>query len=381
MNKLKNKLIMALFLAPTIIIPGVFIPSLLMGLHQDFLGMAYDSSSITTGAAILVFAACLVAYIGSLFYGLPVYLVLRHFERAKLTYLLAAAIIPFAVIAAFEKSWYSFVFFCAFSVPVAICFWLIVAPLSPSATRLRNRVATVIAVITIGLFLFYMTGELVFEQELRQARLHRALTHKAPKPQWWDQVQTGDQLIDSLEKAQQLYQSKVLCCHGSATAVTGQREFFKLAYAGIWQRPDDGKLVMDLVHKMALPEIGYEHQFGLQGYALDLPTRQQANPNTTAAVLVAMFGKPEISANDLHLALSYSFIFIAANHRQTSGASLLPLCGLLFTSISREQVSGYEFNVFRHCLQGLRRDPQTRSEALVPQLEQFLSSAERRHAR
>lgn len=96
-----------------------------------------------------------------------------------------------------------------------------------------------------------------------------AFTASAPKPDWWDKVETPYrvQSYGDLMAAWQGYPRE------AAQRVTGERQFFKAAYQGILDRPDDPHtvataiqflhyVVSDYPQRIGLAEFGVNRYFG-----------------------------------------------------------------------------------------------------------------------
>ena len=104
------------------------------------------------------------------------------------------------------------------------------------------------------------------ERQARQREFIAAFVSAAPRPPWWDEVETpyrADNVGDLLSAWQG---------HPRGDGGRGERQFFKAAYQGIVDHPDDEHLVasgiallyyvvQDYPHRLGLARFGYERYF------------------------------------------------------------------------------------------------------------------------
>lgn len=102
-------------------------------------------------------------------------------------------------------------------------------------------------------------------RQARQRELIAVFASAAPRPDWWDRVETPYR-VDSLGDLLSAWQ-------GHPRGDEGERQFFKAAYQGILDHPDDPHIVASAVnllhwvvrdypHRVALARFGYEHYLG-----------------------------------------------------------------------------------------------------------------------
>jgi len=101
-------------------------------------------------------------------------------------------------------------------------------------------------------------------RQTRQREFVAAFASAAPRPAWWDEVQTPYR-VDNVGDLLSAWQ-------GYPHTPEGERQFFKAAYEGIVDHPDDEHVVataIDLLHwvergyphRLPLARFGYEHYF------------------------------------------------------------------------------------------------------------------------
>jgi hypothetical protein len=101
--------------------------------------------------------------------------------------------------------------------------------------------------------------------QARQREFVAAFASAAPRPEWWDEVRTPYR-VDTVGDLLSAWQ-------GHPRSAEGERQFFKAAYQGIVDHPDDEHVVapaLDLLywvvrdypHRLALARFGFERYFG-----------------------------------------------------------------------------------------------------------------------
>lgn len=105
------------------------------------------------------------------------------------------------------------------------------------------------------------------ERQARQREFVAAFASAAPRPAWWDEVETPYR-VDTLGDLLSAWQG-----HPRGADGRGERQFFKAAYQGIVAHPDDEHLVAtainllyyvirdDYPHGLGLARFGYERYF------------------------------------------------------------------------------------------------------------------------
>jgi tetratricopeptide (TPR) repeat protein len=148
--------------------------------------------------------------------------------------------------------------------------------------RLARRALVVVVVAALAGGTYYIVRDRVEERERRRAEEERAQSEAeglarqrdliaafvsaAPRPSWWDAVQTPYR-VDSLGDLLAAWQGFPRGDDG-----TGERQFFKAAYQGIVDHPDDEQVVAtaidllywvvdDYPHRLSLAHWGYERYF------------------------------------------------------------------------------------------------------------------------
>jgi tetratricopeptide (TPR) repeat protein len=104
------------------------------------------------------------------------------------------------------------------------------------------------------------------ERQARQREFVAAFASAAPRPTWWDEVATPYR-VDNVGDLLAAWQG-----HRSGDEGRGERQFFKAAYQGIVDHPDDEHVVAtaidlmgwvdrDYPHRLPLARFGYERYF------------------------------------------------------------------------------------------------------------------------
>ncbi len=153
----------------------------------------------------------------------------------------------------------------------------------PARRRRLARIA--LAVVVVGALAgsgYYIYRDQVQERERRRAAAERArgeaerqarqrefiaaFVSAAPRPAWWDAVQTPYR-VDNVGDLLSAWQG-----HPRGDEGRGERQFFKAAYQGILDHPDDEHVVAtaidllhwvvrDYPHRLPLAQFGYERYF------------------------------------------------------------------------------------------------------------------------
>lgn len=148
--------------------------------------------------------------------------------------------------------------------------------------RRRRLAVGALAVVVVGALAgggFYISRDLIQQRERRRAEEERAqieaerqarqrefvaaFASAAPRPTWWDDVQTPYR-VDNLGDLLSAWQG-----HPRDSEGRGERQFFKAAYQGIVDHPDDEHVVAtaidllywvvrDYPHRLPLAQFGYE---------------------------------------------------------------------------------------------------------------------------
>jgi tetratricopeptide (TPR) repeat protein len=148
--------------------------------------------------------------------------------------------------------------------------------------RRRRLAVGALAVVVVGALAgggFYISRDLIQQRERRRAEEERAqieaerqarqrefiaaFASAAPRPWWWDDVQTPYR-VDNLGDLLSAWQG-----HPRDDQGRGERQFFKAAYQGIVDHPDDEHVVAtaidllywvvrDYPHRLPLAQFGYE---------------------------------------------------------------------------------------------------------------------------
>ncbi len=148
--------------------------------------------------------------------------------------------------------------------------------------RLAVRALAVVVIAALAGGAFYVYRDLMQERERRRAEEERAqieaerqarqrdfiatFASAAPRPSWWDDVQTPYR-VDNLGDLLSAWQG-----HPRDREGRGERQFFKAAYQGIVDHPDDEHVVAtaidllywvvrDYPHRLPLAQFGYERYF------------------------------------------------------------------------------------------------------------------------
>ena len=148
--------------------------------------------------------------------------------------------------------------------------------------RLAVRALAVVVVVALAGSAVYVTGDMIQQRERRRAEEERAqieaerqarqrefvaaFASAAPRPSWWADVQTPYR-VDNVGDLLAAWQG-----HPRDAEGRGERQFFKAAYQGIVDHPDDEhvvataidllhRVVRDYPHRLPLAEFGYERYF------------------------------------------------------------------------------------------------------------------------
>ncbi len=112
-------------MAPFVIFPTLLVPFLI--LYGYSLATGYVVSTTGLGAWVLMaFVGWLLAAFLTLFYGLPIALLLQHFNKFKLRFLLPLSLVPTFIVFLASKSEHGVLFIYAYSSAiVSVAYWFI----------------------------------------------------------------------------------------------------------------------------------------------------------------------------------------------------------------------------------------------------------------
>jgi hypothetical protein len=310
-----RRVALATLLSPLVVVPLVTVPTLLAGLYADIFGDGMHGGGEWLIGPFVAGYGLLIAYGATILYGLPLYLVLHRYGRVSWAVLATAGTLPVI--------WGGIILaVCGFA--VATAFWAIATPLPEKQRRLNTRIAlgATLAMLVLGVAQFLTAG--VFQDELRLVRLQGKIARVAPKPVWWNEVVSPQTSVTTVEGARAAFKSLIEpAADGTKPGMMRRRQFFRLAYEALERAPDQGPLVVELVRLIEFSEVDYPDLLSLQRYAMALPLRYNADPNTVAAVLTTMLRTdPDQKSNTL----SYARDQIEEQSHRTSPAALAPLC-------------------------------------------------------
>jgi tetratricopeptide (TPR) repeat protein len=123
-------------------------------------------------------------------------------------------------------------------------------------------------------------AKLQAEQQARQREFIAAFVSVAPRPEWWDSVETPYR-VDSLGDLLSAWQGFPRGDDGR-----GERQFFKAAYQGILDHPDDPQVAatgIDLLHWVTRD---YPHRLGLARFGYDRYFQHRARTDNCANCMV-----------------------------------------------------------------------------------------------
>ncbi len=340
------RIILALFLAQLIHIPvwafGILGGSLLDALTTtDFHGHVkfYSSGLLFAGYAMLV------SFVVTLVYGVPVYLVLHYFNKSNLLNLiLAGLIMPMSIGLAFGNI-LGGLYAGIYGALVAAAFWMVVTPHGPRAVRYVIGATAALFVITLGLLFTTQILDKYYAEDIRTARLERALVKHAPLPVWWEATGNVDSFT-SLEQARAVYRQYDRHNAASAEQKRRHREFFKAAYLTIQHASYDPTFLAELVLMMNLPGIDYPYITKLQEYALAL---HLPGTELRARILLAMLKTTESNPKAYDYPRSLSYDLITEKYTEMAPELLAPLCSRLAADYSGNRINYFEISVFRKC--------------------------------
>lgn len=369
--------ILATVIAPLIFLPLFWIPTLSINLFNGLTESSYHGHFRFFNTSLFIsLYSVLVAFVVTLVYGLPIYLILSHFKKATLPHLALAgflASILFNLI--YIGSLGSFTLsnigsFLLGALPlsllgtvVAITFWTIAVPHSRRTNRNIKIASTVIFSVAFVLAATAWTLDKFFKEELRTASIEKALQKNAPIPEWWDNVAAEGRFSTILE-ARSLYLSHSNPGSNTSMIQSQNRKFFKIAYHTLQNIDLDADTVLELVYLMDRPYVDYPHMFELQKYAL---TRQPYSLQNRIQLLVHMLTTSPVNQDSHGYATSLSYDLITESAPRLSAQVLGPLCQELTSGYNGHAVNYFELQVFEKCISNLSKKP------VAPTIQQHLN--------
>jgi len=375
-----QRMILATVIAPIIFLPLIWIPTLSINLINGLTESSYHGHFRFFDPSLFIsLYSVLVAFVVTLSYGLPVYLILNHFKKATLPHLalagfLASILFNLAYIDSLSSFSLSNIgLFLLSSLPlsllgtiVAIIFWLIAVPHSRRTNRNIKIYSTVIFSVTFILAATAWTLDEFFKEELRTASIENALQNNAPIPEWWNNVDAEGRFATILE-ARSLHPGRSDQGKNTSKVQSQNRKFFKLAYNTLQNIDLDTDTVLELVYLMDLPYVDYPHMFELQKYAL---TRQPYSLQIRIQLLMHMLTTSTASQDSHGYATSLSYDLITESAPRLSVQVLGPLCQTLASDYNGRAVSHFEIQVFKRCVSNLSKKP------ITPNIQQHLDFVE-----
>jgi len=101
------------------------------------------------------------------------------------------------------------------------------------------------------------------ERQARQREFVAAFASAAPRPAWWDEVTTPYR-VDNVGDLLAAWQG-----HRTGDGGRGERQFFKAAYQGIVDHPDDEHVVATAIDLMTWVERDYPHRLSLARFGYE----------------------------------------------------------------------------------------------------------------
>ena len=316
-----TRIIIALVVAQLIHIPIWFISALGYSLFEAFTSTEYiGQARLFSSELFLVVYAVAVSFVVTLVYGIPIYLVLKRFKKASSLNLAIAGALPFVIISLISGPFdYPAFLYALYGATIATTFWMVVTAHSPRTSRIFKSVAISLAALTVVLIATTLMIDIFFKDNLRTARLERALSNKAPIPEWWEQVD-NDRIFDNIEEARDLYDQYDR--HGAKNELRQRqnREFFKSAYLTIRDVKQDPNFIVELVLLMNMPHIEYPHMAQLQWYTLALRLPED---EPRARILTALLNTAPVNSKDYSRATSWSYDLLTGNKVSAQASTLL----------------------------------------------------------
>lgn len=349
-NNKKNhiiRIIRALLIAPLIQIPIFFIVSLGYSLFDAFTTTEYiGQAKLFSSGVFFVGYAIMVTFAVTLLYGLPWYLALNRFNKASLLNLVLAGSVPFIILGMFG---YHFIFpslmTAQYGAAVAATFWMAVTDHRPLAARTVKGVAIFLVTVTLGLAVTTKVIDTFFMDNVQTARLKRALSNKAPLPEWWERVEIYKK-FDNIEEVHALYYQYKRDGIKTGRLQRHNREFFKSAYLTISDVEKDPMFIVELVLLMNLPHIEYPHMAQLQWYALAL---RLPDVELRVRLLTALLNTASTSSKDYSHATSWSYDLLTENKTGINPNLVAPLCSKLASAYNGRVISHFELSIFHNC--------------------------------
>ena len=371
-----QRMILATVLAPLIFFPLFWIPTLTINLFNGLTASSYHGHFrfFDNGLLISLYSV-LVAFVVTLVYGLPIYLILSHFKKATLLHLALAGfsasilfnLIYIGSLGSFTLSNIGSLLLGSLPLSllgaiVAITFWLIAVPHSKRMSRNIKVYSTLIFSITFLLAATAWSLDKFFKEELRTASIENALQKNAPTPEWWDNVDAEGRFATILE-ARKLYLSHSSQGGNISNTQSQNRKFFKLSYNTLQDVNLDTDTVLELVYLMDQPYIDYPYMFELQKYAL---TRRPYSLQLRIQLLMRMLTTSPVNQDSHGYATSLSYDLITESASKLSAQVIGPLCQELASGYNGHTVNHFELQVFEKCVLNLSKKPVT------PRIEQHL---------
>ena len=112
-------------MAPFVVFPALLVAFLILYSYSLATGYVVSTTGFETWI-IMAFVGWLLAAFLTLFYGLPIALLLQHFNKFKLRFLLPLSLVPTFIVLLASKSEHRVLFIYAYSsIIVAVAYWFI----------------------------------------------------------------------------------------------------------------------------------------------------------------------------------------------------------------------------------------------------------------
>jgi tetratricopeptide (TPR) repeat protein len=161
--------------------------------------------------------------------------------------------------------------------------------------RRRRRARVALVVVLVGALAgsaYYVVRDLIQERERRRAEEERAqieaerqarqrefiaaFVSAAPRPAWWDEVQTPYR-VDNVGDLLAAWQG-----YPRDDRERGERQFFKAAYQGVLDHPDDEHVVATAIDLLYWVERDYPHRLPLAQFGYDRYFRHRRRTDNCA---------------------------------------------------------------------------------------------------
>lgn len=332
-TKIKN-ITCALFLSQLVLIPLIVIPDVGVRLWEGFTSAElFSSGRFLNNGIYIMFYTVLVSSFVTLIYGIPIYLFLDRYNKANLLNLIVAGSAPYMLVG-------------PFGVFIAGAFWAVITEHSLRVKKMLSIILYILISITLGLVVMAKILDAYFVEDMANQRISRALSKKAPPPEWWGKVGTADKFKTVNEAVSEYHRIRVLDDNNS-NRITQSREFFKSAYLTIQDPTIDSNFKIELVLLMDAPFINYQYINVLQEYVLFLP---KADKNNQARLLIGMLNGKVTNAAFVSLA----YDFLTENKAGIKPEIAAPLCSKLALLYKPREINYFEIAIFRQCEKRLR---------------------------